>query len=243
MEDNTILKVSNLSVNFEHDKVLKSLDFSVNQGDVLAIVGPNGAGKSVLFKSLLGLLPYSGTIEWKKGLKIGYVPQKLAIGKEMPLSVEEFLSFKKKNINEVVDALESLGVLNPKSPHHSEYHLKEHILKQRLGWLSGGQLQRVLIAWALLDDPDVLLFDEPTAGIDLGGEETVYNLLKKLHQERHLTTLLISHDLNIVYKYASNVLCINKELICYGIPENVLDPTSLSKLYGGETGFYQHKHE
>lgn len=239
----TILKVENLNVSFEREQVLKELDFSVNKNDVLAIVGPNGAGKSVLFKALLGLIPHSGKIEWAKGLKISYVPQKIAIDKELPLSVEEFLKFKKKNTTDIVDTLSSLGVLNPKGEHQSEYHLKEHILKQRLGWLSGGQLQRVLIAWALLDDPDVLLFDEPTAGIDIGGEETIYNLLKKLHDERKMTILLISHDLNIVYKYANNVLCINKEMICHGVPAAVLDPASLAKLYGGETGFYQHKHE
>lgn len=241
--DNTILKVENLGVSFNNDRVLKSLDFSVSRGDVLAIVGPNGAGKSVLFRTLLGLIPHSGNIEWAKNVKISYVPQKFAIDRELPLSVEEFLKFKKKNINEIVDTLESLGILTAKRAHHSEFHLQEHILKQRLGWLSGGQLQRVLIAWALLDNPDVLLFDEPTAGIDLGGEETIYNLLKKLHQERNLTILLISHDLNIVYKYATNVLCLNKEMVCYGVPADVLDSTSLIKLYGDETGFYKHEHK
>src|SRR3989338_3445356 len=237
-----ILKVKDLSVGFERDKVIKGLDFSVNKGDVVAIVGPNGAGKSVLFRALLGLIPHFGQIEWARDLKISYVPQKFSIDKELPLSVEEFLKFKKKKTADIVDTLESLGIMTAKHAHHSEFHLQEHILKQRLGWLSGGQLQRVLIAWALLDNPDVLLFDEPTAGIDLGGEETIYNLLKKLHAERDLTMLLISHDLNIVYKYASNVLCINKEMICYGVPATVLDPNSLAKLYGGEAGFYQHDH-
>lgn len=237
----TILKVENLGVSFDGDQVLKSLDFLVNKGDVLAIVGPNGAGKSVLFRALLGLIPYSGKIEWASDLKVSYVPQKFAIDRELPLSVEEFLKFKKKKISEIVDTLESLGIMTAKHAHHSEFHLQEHILKQRLGWLSGGQLQRILIAWALLDNPDVLLFDEPTAGIDLGGEETIYNLLKKLHTERKLTTLLISHDLNIVYKYANNVLCINKEMICHGAPATVLDPSSLAKLYGGDAGFYKHE--
>lgn len=237
-----ILKVQNLGVGFDGDQVLKGLDFFVNKGDVLAIVGPNGAGKSVLFRALLGLLPYSGKIEWARDLKISYVPQKFAIDRELPLSVEEFLKFKKKGISDIVDTLESLGIMTAKHAHHSEFHLQEHVLKQRLGWLSGGQLQRVLIAWALLDNPDVLLFDEPTAGIDLGGEETIYNLLKKLHAERGLTILLISHDLNIVYKYANNVLCINKEMICHGAPATVLDPSSLAKLYGGEAGFYKHAH-
>lgn len=237
---NLILKVEDLGVKFDNDQILDNLDFSVNKGEVMAIVGPNGAGKSVLFRALLGLIPHSGKVEWAKDLKVSYVPQKFAIDRELPLSVEEFLKFKKKNISDVVDTLESLGIMAAKHAHHSEFHLQEHILKQRLGWLSGGQLQRVLIAWALLDNPDVLLFDEPTAGIDVGGEETIYNMLKKLHDERSLTTLLISHDLNIVYKYATNVLCLNKEMICFGSPATVLDPESLVKLYGGEAGFYKH---
>lgn len=238
--DNTVLRVKNLNVKFDQDHVLKDVDFEVNKGDVLAIVGPNGAGKSVLFRSLLGLLPHSGIIEWKRDIKISYIPQKFTIDRELPLSVEEFLKFKKKNITEIVDTLESLGIMSTKREHHSEYHLQEHILKQRLGWLSGGQLQRVLIAWALLDDPDVLLFDEPTSGIDLGGEETVYNMLKKLHAQKKMTILLISHDLNVVYKYANSVLCINKEMVCHGAPALVLDPESLARLYGGEAGFFKH---
>ncbi len=242
MEGNTILTVKDLAVGFDGEKIIKGLDFSVKKGDVLAVIGPNGAGKSVLFRSLLGLVPHSGTIEWAKDLKISYVPQKFAIDRELPLSVEEFLMFKKKKLSDIVDTLESLGIMTAKHAHHSEFHLQEHILKQRLGWLSGGQLQRILIAWALLDNPDVLLFDEPTAGIDVGGEETIYNLLKKLHKDRGMTMLLISHDLNIVYKYANNVLCLNKEMICYGAPLSVLDSESLAKIYGSEAGVYQHNH-
>ena len=138
-----------------------------------------------------------------------------------------------------MSALESVGL---KTGHDDRHHIERHLLNQRMGWLSGGQLQRVLIAWALLDNPDVLLFDEPTAGIDVGGEETIYNLLKKLNDERNLTILLISHDLNIVYKYADSVLCLNKEKICFGPPREVLDPQALIKLYGGEARFYKHEH-
>lgn len=240
--NNPILRVRNLRVSFDGNHVLKDLDFSVNKGDVLAIVGPNGAGKSVLFRALLGLIPHSGEITWSNNLKISYVPQKFSIDRELPLSTEEFLKFKKKSHPEIIAVLKSVGIGSEHAddPDHHLRHIKDHVLNQRLGWLSGGQLQRVLIAWALLDDPDVLLFDEPTAGIDVGGEETIYNLLKKLHSERNLTILLISHDLNIVYKYASNVLCLNKEMICHGIPSEVLDPASLTKLYGGEAGFYKH---
>ena len=231
----TILTVENLGVKFDNNEVLKGLSFFVQKGDVLAIVGPNGAGKSVFFRALLGLIPYSGKIEWAPGLKISYVPQKFNIDKDLPLSVEEFLGFKQKKREEIVNALKAVGITD-------EYHIEKHILKQRLGWLSGGQLQRILIAWSIMDNPEVLLFDEPTAGIDIGGEETIYNLLKKLKDQRGLTILLISHDLNIVYKYADNVVCINNEMICYGEPSVVLDPASLAKLYGGEAGFYKHEH-
>src|SRR3989344_3863717 len=233
-----VLKVENLNVKFHEHHVLKDVSFSVNKGDVLAIVGPNGAGKSVLFKSLLKLVPYSGKVQWSGDIKINYVPQRFNIDRDIPLSVGEFLKFKTTSYKTIVKTLKDVGL----DPNNDEYHIKEHILKQRLGWLSGGQLQRVLIAWAIIDNPDVLLFDEPTTGIDVGGEETIYNLLGKLNKERAMTILLISHELNIVYKYANNVMCINKEMICYGIPNEVLDPQSLAKLYGGETGFYKHNH-
>jgi len=243
MSDNVLLKVENLDVKFDSDEVIKNLNFSVKQGDVLAIVGPNGAGKSVLFRALLDLIPYTGKVEWAKELKISYVPQKFAIDRELPLSVEEFLKFKKKGLDEIIRVLKSVGIgaEHKNDSDHYMRHVKQHVLNQRLGWLSGGQLQRVLIAWALLDDPDVLLFDEPTSGIDVGGEETIYSMLKKLHSERKLTMLLISHDLNIVYKYANNVLCLNKELICYGSPATALDSSALIKLYGDEAGFYKHE--
>lgn len=242
---NEILKIENLNVSFDKNQVIKNLNFTVNQGDVVAIVGPNGAGKTVLFKTLLGLYPHSGRIGWMPGIKMGYVPQRFAIDKELPLSTGEFLKLKNKEEEKIIEMLKTVGIgweHHNDSEHHSR-HIREHILKQRLGWLSGGELQRVLIAWALLDNPEVLLFDEPTAGIDIGGEETIYNLLKKLHTERKMTILLISHDLNIVYKYANNVLCLNQEMICYGVPAVVLDPESLAKLYGGEAAFYKHEHE
>lgn len=235
----SVLKVDNLSVKFHDHEILKDVSFSVNKGDVLAIVGPNGAGKSVLFRAILGLIPHSGQVHWSRNIRVNYAPQKFNIDRDIPLSVGEFFKFKTKNYKNIVKALEAVGLTDSK---HDDYHIKKHILGERLGWLSGGQLQRVLIAWAIIDNPDVLLFDEPTTGIDVGGEETIYNLLSKLNKERSMTILLISHELNIVYKYAANVLCLNKEMVCYGIPSEVLDPESLSKLYGGEAGFYKHTH-
>lgn len=236
---NPVLDIQNLTVSFDDNKVIDNLSFSLQKGHVIAIVGPNGAGKSVLFRALMGLVPYLGKIKWAPSLKISYVPQKFNIDREFPLTVKEFLRLKTKNHDKIMSSLESVGLKNNDTEKH---HLEHHLLGQRLGWLSGGQLQRILIAWALLDSPDVLLFDEPTAGIDVGGEETIYNLLKKLNQEKSLTILLISHDLNIVYKYADTVLCLNKEKICFGSPLEVLDPQALVKLYGNEASFYKHEH-
>jgi len=235
MSGEPILTVENLGVKFDNNEVLRGLNFFIQKEDVLAIVGPNGAGKSVLLRALLGLVPYSGKIHWAPGIKIGYVPQKFNIDKDLPLSVEEFFKFKEKKLEKIISALKSVGITD-------EHHIEHHVLKQRLGWLSGGQIQRILIAWSIIDKPDVLLFDEPTAGIDVGGEETIYNLLKKLKDERGFTVLLISHDLNIVYKYANSVICVNIEMVCHGEPNTVLDPASLAKLYGGETSFYKHEH-
>lgn len=238
----TILDVQNLSISFDDNKIIDDLSFSVRKGEVIAIVGPNGAGKSVLFRSLMGLIPHLGKVIWTPKLKISYIPQKFGVEKDFPITVKEFFQLKSKNHAKMMSALESVG-LKIKSNDYDKHHIEHHLLKQRMGWLSGGQLQRVLIAWALLDNPDVLLFDEPTAGIDIGGEETIYNLLKKLNDEMSLTVLVISHDLNIVYKYANNVLCLNKEKICFGPPKDVLDRQALIELYGSEAGFYAHKHK
>ena len=230
-----ILKVENLTVHLDGQKILHNISFDLNQNDTVAIVGPNGAGKSVLFRALLGLVPYTGTVAWMKDIKINYIPQRFTIDRDFPLTVREFLQFKTKNHHLILSALRSVGITD-------EHHINHHLLNQRLGWLSGGQIQRVLIAWALIDQPDVILFDEPTAGIDVGGEETIYHLIKKLKDEKDLTILIISHDLNVVYKYAKTVLCLNKDLVCYGPPADALDPSALKALYG-EATFFTHHHE
>ncbi len=231
-----ILDVRDLSVSFGRDEVLKDISFSVNDGDFLAIIGPNGAGKTVLFRALMNLIPYDGEVIWQKNVKIGYVPQKLMEKAELPLTVKEFFLLKSKNLffkdsqllNSIDHELKSVG-------------LDVGILNKQLVNLSRGQLQRVLISWAILGHPQVLLFDEPTAGIDIAGEESVYNMLHKLQDERGITILMISHDLNVVFRYANNVLCINKEKICYGEPMHALTSDQIKKLYG-ESAFYHHLH-
>ena len=240
MSNSQILEVENLAVSFGDQKVLENVNFAINKGDVLAVIGPNGAGKSVLFRALLGLIPYSGTISWASGLKIGYVPQKLSIDRGLPLTVREFLGLKSSSKEKALKALGSVGIATGQE---NEHHLEHHILNRQMGFLSGGELQRVLIAWSLVDDPDILLFDEPTSGIDIGGEETIYNLLHELQDKRNLTIILISHDLNVVYRYANSVICLNKQQVCFGEPHAVLNPDELSTLYGGEAKFYHHDHQ
>lgn len=235
-ENEKILEVKDLTVSFGDFNVFQGVSFELARGEALALVGPNGSGKTVMFRALLGLTPYQGVVSWTKGIKIGYVPQKLFIDSQFPISVEDFFKFKTKSKEAIAQALNSVGFPGAFG------ELKHNFLNKKMGALSGGQLQRVLIAWSIINKPDILLFDEPTSGIDVGGEETIYNLLHKLQSHSPLAIILISHDLNIVYKYADKVLCLNKEMICYGPPHEVLDPASLSKLYGGETKFYQHEH-
>ncbi|MEK7194783.1 MAG: metal ABC transporter ATP-binding protein [Patescibacteria group bacterium] len=225
-----LLTVDQVGVKFERD-VLKNVSFDLYKGEVLAIIGPNGAGKSVLLRALLGLIPYSGTILWKKDVRIGYVPQRMAVEQDLPLSVREFFSFKKAHKGTISEVLKAVGLNG------------EKILNQRLGTLSGGQLQRVMIGWSLIDHPDVLFYDEPTTGIDAGGEEAIYLLLKRLQDEQKLSVVVVSHDLNMVYKYATKVVCINKQMVCFGHPMDVLDSKSLSHLYGHEAGLYEHHHD
>lgn len=229
-----ILEVKDLAVSFDDFNVFHDLSFELNRGEVIAIVGPNGAGKTVLFRALLGLIKCHGLVYWAKHTKIGYVPQKLFIDNQFPVSVLDFFKFKTKSKEAITEALNSVGLDGDFD------QLKKGFLNKKLGELSGGQLQRVLIAWSIINKPDILLFDESTSGIDVGGEETIYNLLHKLQNHFHLSIILISHDLNIVYKYADKVLCLNKEMICYGAPHEVLDPASLKQLYGGEAEFFKH---
>ena len=235
MEQSTVLKVSDCTVVLDGLTLLSGISFAVRKGEALAVIGPNGAGKTLLFKALLGLVPFSGTIEWQAGLRIGYVPQKFPVDKTVPLSVREFFLLKAKRF-----WFPDQTFLQHLAHELSLVGLSQEVLERPVGELSGGQLQRLLIAWAMLDHPEVMLFDEPTAGIDVGFEETVYHLLQRLQRERGTTILLISHELSIVYRYADQVLCLNREMLCHGKPHEVLRPEDLTRLFG-EGGFYEHE--
>lgn len=226
---NIILEVKNLSVRLNGEDVLIDLSFDVYDGEVLAILGPNGAGKTTLLKALLGIVPYEGIVKWREGVRIGYVPQRLPFIKDVPLSVKEFFQLENASENEAGEILKPIG-------------LGKEILKKKVGDLSSGQFQRILIGWALALDPDVLLFDEPLTGIDIGGQESVYNLLERLKETKNLTILFVTHELSVVYRLTDRVLCLNKRMLCSGAPKEMLTPEAISNLYANIVKFYQHKH-
>ncbi|MBI2023086.1 metal ABC transporter ATP-binding protein [Candidatus Giovannonibacteria bacterium] len=231
-----ILELNDLKAGYGKDKTFEGVSdvsFSLDRGDTLAVIGPNGSGKTTLFRAILGSIPHEGELKKEKNIKIGYVPQKIDLERDIPMTAEEFLKLRihpsEDDEHSPAKVLKMVG-------------LGEEYLSKKIGELSSGELQRILIAWAIIGHPDLLLFDEPTASVDVAGQETVYELLHKLQDEYSLTLALISHDLSVVYKYANKVLCLNKVQICFGSPLDVLTPDELQKLYGGERKLYHHLH-
>jgi len=227
----TILQVKHLTVTFDQTAVLADLNFTVARGASLAVIGPNGSGKTVLFRALIGAIPYKGTIRWAPGTRFGYVPQKLDIERDLPITGRDLLRAKLAiSRARKEDALRALERVD----------LREEVLVQPIGSMSGGQFQRLLVAFALIGRPDVLLLDEPAAGVDAPGQQALNAAISRLQKEERVTTLLISHDLSVVYRYASSVLCLARERSYLGPPAVVLTPERLSEAYGTPLGFHFH---
>jgi len=226
----TVLRVKDLSVQLGGETVLSGLSFEIKKGEVLTILGPNGAGKTTLLRALLGILPYKGEVVWKEGIGVSYLPARLTQERfrQIPLSLKEFFKLETRSDEKISDMLGKVG-LDP-----------QLFLHRRPVNLSSGEFQRMLIAWSLMSDPDVLLFDEPTAGIDIGGKETIYTLLHSFWEEKRMAVLLVTHEMDIVYAHSTNVLCLHKKEFCYGKPEEVLTPQILKELYGQDIKFYKH---
>lgn len=244
------LEIADLTVDLGGIRVLEGVSLEVDRGEVAAIVGPNGAGKTTLLKAVLRLVPMvSGrvTIDGKRvdknhrgPLPVGYVPQRLEFDRGFPITVAEFAGLKLRAgptaflktkgavWKQVMGALERVGA--------------GHLANRMLGGLSGGELQRALIAFALLGEPEILFLDEPVAGLDISGEETLYQLVDEVRRTSSLTVVMISHDLQVVYRWANRVFCLNRRLVCSGHPTEVLTEENLRQAYGTMVGFYEHDH-
>jgi len=229
-----LLSVRDLRVAFGSRVVLRELNFEVYSGECLAIIGPNGSGKTVLLKALQHLIPYEGEIHWSQEARVGYVPQSVAADRQLPLRVRELLAAKARFLRLADQEIEQVFL---------ELNLSPEFLNAGIGTLSGGQFQKALIAFALLGHPNVLLFDEPTASLDELSEERIYELIHRLQQRSGITVILVSHDLSVVYRYASQVLCLSKGKPCMGPPKEILTPEMLEDLYGAPHKYYRHIEE
>ncbi|KPJ55171.1 hypothetical protein AMJ47_01495 [Parcubacteria bacterium DG_72] len=216
-----ILEVKNLNVELAGEQVLEDLSFDLREKEILVILGPNGAGKSVLLRTLLGLHLFKGEVSWEENTHIGYVPEEFTVSKNLPLSVKEFFNFKEAESSEISQSLKWVGM-----------KISPRFLEKRLGTLSSGQLRRTLIAWALVDEPDVILLDEPMVGIDIHGRKTIYDSLVEFWQKKNQTIILVSHEIGEVCKKADKILALNKRKLFYGKPEEVITPQNLAKIYG-----------
>jgi zinc transport system ATP-binding protein len=222
------------------DPALDHVTCEINKGEITALVGPNGSGKTTFLLAIAGLLPYTGdiTIFGKPAQRmyrtIGYVPQRFSFDISFPVTVFEFLSFslwdrsRTEKQDSIERALADVGASG--------------FSTRNLSSLSGGQLQRVLLARALSRSPSLVLLDEPEAGVDKGGEQVFYELLTRLSKRGNLTVVVASHDLDLVFAYAERVLCINRSIFCSGPPKEVLKTGNLEKLYGHDVKTFGHTH-
>jgi len=231
--DAPILTVRNLTVRFGDVVALRDLSFSVTAGATLAVIGPNGAGKTVLFRALIGSVPYEGDIAWAPGVSLGYVPQKLDLQRDVPVTAADFLRARARlaraGAREVGEALAAVG-------------LGADVAARRIGALSGGQFQRLLVAFALIGSPTVLLLDEATAGVDEPGQERLNALVRRLQQERRLTVLLISHELSVVSSDATAVLCLGRDGAHFDPAPTPLSVAALQAAYGEDLSVHVHDH-
>ncbi|MDQ3872162.1 MAG: metal ABC transporter ATP-binding protein [Thermoproteota archaeon] len=238
-----VAEVDRLSYAYSGNLVLNSISFSIGEGDILGIIGPNGAGKTTLFSCMLGLLgDYSGTIKiFGQDIKcknnkvfkgIGYIPQKNTIEQNFPATVEEIVSLgldgmNKTSIERINSALKTVGLLFQKD--------------RRVGELSGGQQQRVLIAKAIVNNPKLLILDEPATGIDHETQNIFYSLLKRLNEENRITIILASHDLDAVNRLATSVACINRSMFFHCKTYEFFENADLLKAYS-ESSMQAHMH-
>jgi len=238
------ITIEDLTVRVKDLVLLDNVNATINCGETTAIIGPNGAGKSTLLSAIMGFMPYSGNIRFcqstehcKGAPHIGFVPQRIDFDRGMPITVLDYLclsqqkrplwlGIKKELIERSLESLERVAAA--------------HLAKRLLGKLSGGELQRVLLALSLMINPDILLLDEPVSGVDMAGGELFCDLIEALHKEKRFTLVLVSHDLSVVTRHADQVICLDKTVQCQGRALEVLTRENMLKVYGMHQGLYDH---
>ena len=234
------IKINDLSVSFGDEKVLDNVSLHMHCGELTVIIGQNGAGKSTLLRAILGQIPHEGSIEFKETrtgnisnvMKIGYVPQTLNIERELPMTVYDlFASF----ISKYPVWLPRNKKLYARIKEQLKLFSVEDCIDKQVGKLSGGQLQRVMLSIALTPMPDLLVLDEPVSGIDENGVRDFYRLVDEMKHKHDLAVLLVSHDLELVRKYADKVILLDNRILCQGSAEEVYADENFRKVFGGQS--------
>jgi len=215
-----LIKANNISVVRGNKKVLENINLAIDSKDFITILGPNGAGKSMLLKCLLGFFkPDEGEIIKSDNLKISYSPQDFIIDKSIPITALDFIMLNKKIKKDTIINL-------------SKDFFIEDLLKKQLSYLSGGELQKVLITRSLVDNPDLLILDEPTQNLDVSGQLNFYKFLNKIYQERDISILMVSHDLHMVISTTKKVICLSNHICCSGEPSKITQDPEFINLFG-----------
>ncbi len=235
MTTNSLISTENVCLHYGNDVVLHDIDFAVHPREIVTILGPNGSGKSSFLRILIGALqPSGGRIMRQKHLRIGYVPQRLSIDSNLPMSVNRFLSLGSRTDSSLKQKwIDQVGI--------------ESLLPMQVSQLSGGQLQRVMLAQALLSNPQVLILDEATQGLDQQGEAAFYRLIEQVRNEQGCAIVLVSHDLHVVMSASDRVVCLNGHVCCEGAPTIVSAAPEYRALFGlgteGALALYRHDHD
>jgi zinc transport system ATP-binding protein len=230
-----LIEARDISIRFNGRQVLNQVDMSVHAREIVTLIGPNGAGKTTLVRIILGLLkPDQGKVKRQKGLRIGYMPQRLALSANLPLTVRRFLGLAQVNH---VTRLKQVAV---------ELEI-ERLLNSQMITLSGGETQRVLLARALLRNPQLLVLDEPVQGVDVTGQAELYGLISRIRNTHDCGVLMISHDLHLVMAATDRVFCLNRHVCCSGHPEAVSRHPAYLELFGSpasaKLALYTHHHD
>lgn len=239
------IEIDGLTVRLGNITALENISAVIGSGTITAVIGPNGAGKTTLLQAIMGTVPYEGSISFRYDNgdevipRLSYVPQRMEFDRGIPMTVYDFISMshcrhplwiphRKTNRPLIESRLKTVSA--------------EHLLFRQFGKLSGGEVQRVILALALMNDPEILLMDEPEAGIDVIGEQLFQELLRRINEKGDMTLLMVSHDLAMVNTCCDHVLCINKTIRCQGPSPDVMTGENLKEVFGGELGIYVHRH-